>query len=161
MWGGRRLWSKTPQSLSFLLHSLLIYPFLSLQINGDGRSVSRQIKDEKSIFLTGRDGLAQLFELGLSGMLQSGWVDGSKINIFWKASRWIMNWDRLFFLWLLLRSTEVVSGTTTWLQCALWEIKHWPSFISISLYIYKCSKMMKHCTKLALNNNMGTKDFTL
>lgn len=79
--------------ISFLLlHSLLLYPFSSLQTNWDEQSASRQIKDERSIFWQ-RDGMAQLFGPGLSGILQSGWVDGSKINkyIFKKSIQ--MNYE--------------------------------------------------------------------
>lgn len=76
------------------------------------------------------------------------WAEWNEINVRKKkkASRWIMNWHSLCFLWLLHRSTEVASRTTTWLQRALRQMRHSPSFIRISL-CSKCCKMTKRCTK--------------
>lgn len=73
-------------------------------------------------------------------MLQSAGVDRNKINIKRerergekKASRWIMNyWHRLYFMWLLNRSTNVASRMTTWLQYALWPPqKDWSVFLNV------------------------------
>lgn len=54
-----------------------------------------------------------------------------------------MDWHTLCFLWMLHRSTDVAGRTTTRLQRTL---RHWPSFISISLYS-QCCEMMKYCTQ--------------
>lgn len=146
---------------SLLLHCLLLYPLSSLQTNGDGQSVSRQIKNEKRISWQ-QHSLAQLFGVGLSSMLQSAGVDRNKINIKRerergekKASRWIMNyWHRLYFMWLLNRSANVASRMTTWLQYALWPPqKDWSVFLNVQ------NSIRSRSSSLSLKNNIHAQCF--
>lgn len=37
--------------------------------------------------------------------------------------------------------------TTTWLHCALWQMRHWPPFINIP-FCSEHSNTMKHCSSV-------------
>lgn len=128
--------------ISFLLlHSPLLYPFSSLQTNRVGRSVSRQIDDEKSISWQ-RDSLAPpLFGLGLRGMLQSGYR--SKINIRTETTTIQMNYKSAHSV-----LSAAASRTTTWLY-----IMETLALISLLCY-FKLLTWYSAAPKLALNNNM-------
>ena len=141
----RTIKQNTPISF-LLLHCLLLIPLHLYRQTAMGNLFHVRSRMRR-VFPDNRMAWPSCFGQGLSGVLQTGWADESEAEGK-KCQKKKKHPDEL---WIgmdcaLFGCYTVVPHTMTCPQCALWRMRHRPSFISISS-CSKCFRMMKRCSK--------------